>query len=102
MIDDCGRGQGPAEAQMGAASAMFDHLADPRRLTILWHLAQGGKTTDALAQATGLQPEAVAAELQQLRHVGFVTADGPPEATVYALGDRQVERVIVLLDELFG
>jgi DNA-binding HxlR family transcriptional regulator len=102
MIDDCGQGQGPAETEMGAASAMLDHLAEPRRLTILWHLARGTKTSDALVGATGLAPGTVTEALRELLAIGFVAASGPPAARLYALDDSQVERVIELLDELFG
>lgn len=102
MSNDCCGGRCGDDARLGAAGVLLDRLADQRRLTILWHLAQGSKTTDELVRATGLELGAVAEELRHLRDIGFVAAVGPPEATAYALGDRQVERVIVLLDELFG
>jgi DNA-binding transcriptional ArsR family regulator len=59
MRDDCGWCEGTASAVL-----LLDQLADQRRLTILWHLAQGGKTTDELVAATGLDPRAVAKELR--------------------------------------
>jgi DNA-binding IclR family transcriptional regulator len=97
MRDDCGRCEGTASAVV-----LLDQLADQRRLTILWHLAQGGKTTDELVAVTGLDLQAVAEEVRNLRDIGFVMAAGPHESSIHVLADRQVERVIVLLDEIFG
>ena len=87
---------------MADASLMLDRLADSRRLTILWHLAQGGKTAEDLVRATGLEPCAVAEELRRLRDMGFVAARAPDGAEVHILRDPKVERVMVVLDELFG
>ncbi len=40
MSDDCFGCQGRDDARLGAASVLLDSLANQRRLTTLWHLAQ--------------------------------------------------------------
>lgn len=77
MSDECGRGQGPADARVGV---MPDQLADQRHLTIFFLRAAARKTNDELVRATGREPGAVAKELGHLHEIGFVTAGGSSEA----------------------
>src|SRR3990170_6573131 len=72
-------------------------LADPKRIMILYELADGSKNVTDLARAIGLAQPLVSRHLKVLRERGMVLAERRGAAVEYRLGD---ERLIEALDLL--
>lgn len=74
-------------------------LADPRRILILYALAEQPRNVSELAQDLGISQPAASRHLNILRERGMVTAHREGQAMVYQLRD---ERTIQALDLLRG
>jgi DNA-binding transcriptional ArsR family regulator len=72
-------------------------LADPKRILILYALADGPRRVTDLADALGVPQPTVSHHLKILRERGLVVAEQEGTAVYYALAD---ERVIQALDLL--
>jgi DNA-binding transcriptional ArsR family regulator len=72
-------------------------LADPKRILILYALADGPRRVTDLADALGVPQPTVSHHLKILRERGLVVAKQEGTAVYYALAD---ERVIQALDLL--
>ncbi len=72
-------------------------LADPKRILLLYALADGPRRVTDLAEALSLPQPTVSHHLKILRERGLVTATQEGTAVYYALAD---ERVIQALDLL--
>ncbi len=72
-------------------------LADPKRILLLYALAEGPRRVTDLAETLGLPQPTVSHHLKILRERGLVTAAQEGTAVYYALAD---ERVIQALDLL--
>jgi len=93
-------GQAPPAA-LDAASATLvaqtmQALAAPSRLLILARLRREPCSVTQLAADIGMEQSAVSHQLRMLRHLGLVTGTRHGRATVYALYDDHVAK---LLDE---
>lgn len=74
-------------------------LADPRRILILYALAEQPRNVSELAQDLGISQPATSRHLNILRERGMVTAQRAGQAMVYQLRD---DRTIQALDLLRG
>jgi len=72
-------------------------LADPRRILILYALAENPHNVSELAEAVGISQPAASRHLNILRERGMVTAQRDGQSVIYQLAD---ERVIQALDLL--
>lgn len=75
-------------------------LASAKRMDLLDVLAQGERTVDALAQATGLKLTTASAHLQTLRHGGLVTSRKDGTRIYYRLAGDDVARLYVCIREV--
>jgi DNA-binding transcriptional ArsR family regulator len=101
-------GSGPGQAASSVPPAVLDAasaamvaqtlqaLAAPSRLLILSRLRRGPCSVSQLAADIGMEQSAVSHQLRLLRHLGLVEGTRHGKATVYALYDDHVAR---LLDE---
>ncbi|MFJ5708636.1 MULTISPECIES: metalloregulator ArsR/SmtB family transcription factor [unclassified Streptomyces] len=72
-------------------------LASGKRLELLDLLAQGERTVDALAKASGLNLTTASAHLQTLKQAGFVATRREGVRIHYRLAGDDVARLLVLL-----
>ncbi|HUN31230.1 MAG TPA: metalloregulator ArsR/SmtB family transcription factor [Trebonia sp.] len=89
----------PAELDAASAAAVaqtMQALAAPSRLMILARLRRESCSVTQLAADVGMEQSAVSHQLRMLRHLGLVVGTRQGKATVYALYDDHVAR---LLDE---
>jgi rhodanese-related sulfurtransferase/predicted transcriptional regulator len=75
-------------------------LASDKRMDLLDVLAQGERTVEALAQATGLKFTTASAHLQTLRHGGLVTSRKDGTRIYYRLAGDDVARLYVCIREV--
>jgi len=89
----------PAELDAASAASVaqtMQALAAPSRLLILARLRREPCSVTQLAADIGMEQSAVSHQLRMLRHLGLVSGTRHGKATVYALYDDHVAR---LLDE---
>jgi rhodanese-related sulfurtransferase/DNA-binding transcriptional ArsR family regulator len=72
-------------------------LSHSRRLELIEHMAQGPRNVEVLAERTGLSVANASQHLQQLRHVGIVTARREGKFVFYALADPAVLDLLAIL-----
>ena len=72
-------------------------LADPKRIMILYELADGPKNVTELANALGMTQPLVSRHLKVLRERGMVIATRQGPAVEYRLGDRRLIEALDLL-----
>ncbi len=75
-------------------------LADPKRILLLYALADGPRRVTDLAEALGVPQPTVSHHLKILRERGLVTADQEGTAVYYALADERVIRALDLLRDV--
>jgi ArsR family transcriptional regulator len=72
-------------------------LADPKRIMILYELADGPKNVTDLANVLGLSQPLASRHLKVLRERGMVTATRQGPAVLYTLGDPRLIKALDLL-----
>ena len=72
-------------------------LADPKRIMILYELAEGPKNVTELARAINLPQPMVSRHLKTLRERGMVSATRQGPAVEYRLGDQRLIEALDLL-----
>ena len=72
-------------------------LADPKRILILYALADGPQYVNALADGLGIPQSTVSRHLKVLRERSLVTAKRNGAAVYYSLTDRRVIDALDLL-----
>lgn len=75
-------------------------LADPKRILILYALADGPRRVTDLADALGLPQPTVSHHLRILRERSLVTAEQEGTAVFYALADERIIQALDLLREV--
>ena len=75
-------------------------LADPKRILILYALADGPRRVTDLADALGVPQPTVSHHLKILRERGLVVAEQEGTAVYYALADERVIQALDLLREV--
>jgi rhodanese-related sulfurtransferase/DNA-binding HxlR family transcriptional regulator len=78
------------EALFGAIAVMGKAFASPRRLELIDLLAQGTRTVDELAQASGQSSANTSQHLQALNAAGIVTREREGNSVRYSLADDRV------------
>ena len=76
-------------------------LANPKRLLILCHLADGEKSVSQLEHLLGERQAAVSQQLARLRAEGLVTCRRDGKARLYSVNDSRAAAVVELLCEIF-
>ncbi len=75
-------------------------LADPKRILILYALADGPRRVTDLADALGMPQPTVSHHLKILRERGLVLAEQEGTAVYYTLADERVIQALDLLREV--
>jgi ArsR family transcriptional regulator len=78
-------------------SRVCSALGDPKRLLILYTLAEGPRHVTALAEALGMPQPTVSRHLNTLRQSHLVTAERDGAAVIYRLSEP---RIIAVLDTM--
>lgn len=77
-------------------------LADPKRIAILYALADNPQTVSQLAGMLDTPQPTVSRHLKILRDHGMVVADRDGSNIYYALGDKRIIRALDLLREVLA
>jgi rhodanese-related sulfurtransferase/DNA-binding MarR family transcriptional regulator len=85
-----------------AFAASGKALSSGKRLELLDVLAQGERTVDALAKATGLNLTTASAHLQTLKQAGFVATRRDGVRIFYRLAGDDVAQLFALLRQVAG
>ncbi|HIE39487.1 MAG TPA: ArsR family transcriptional regulator [Anaerolineales bacterium] len=72
-------------------------LADPKRILLLYALADGPRRVTDLAEALGLPQPTVSHHLKILRERGLIVAEREGTAVYYSLADQRVIQALDLL-----
>ncbi len=83
------------------AAAFLKALAHEGRLMILCHLVNGERSVGELEDLLGLRQAAVSQMLARLRDEGMVHSRRAGKTVFYSLKDRNAERILVLLHDMF-
>jgi rhodanese-related sulfurtransferase len=98
MEDAMTEGSGLTKTQLYEAfAASGKALSSGKRLELLDVLAQGERTVDALAKATGLNLTTASAHLQTLKQAGFVATRRDGARIFYRLAGDDVAQLFALL-----
>lgn len=77
-------------------------LADPKRIAILYALAEKPQSVTQLADTLDSPQPTISRHLKILRDHGMVTAQRDGSNIFYALGDKRIIRALDLLREVLG
>jgi len=77
-------------------------LADPKRILLLYFLAEGPQRVTDLADALGLPQPTVSHHLKILRERGLVESERDGTAVHYSLADRRVIEALDLLRSMLA
>lgn len=83
------------------AAKLLKAIANPRRLLILCHLAQGEKSVGQIEAQMRLSQPRLSQELARLRQDGLVRTRRHSRTIHYSLADGRAEKLIGHLYELF-
>ncbi len=72
-------------------------LADPRRILILYALAESPRNVSELAEMVGISQPAASRHLNIMRERGMVTAQRDGQSVIYQLADVRVIQALDLL-----
>ena len=90
--------QSSLESEVNALHAQIcAGLADPKRILILYYLAEGPRTVTELVQSLNLSQPATSRHLKTLRDRGMVRATRQGPSVVYTLGDTRLIEALDLL-----
>ena len=79
---------------ISAAAEILKALASTSRLLILDRLRQSPCSVGELAEATGLEQNAVSNHLRILRHLALVTSERDGRHIIYSLHDDHVSQLL--------
>jgi len=77
-------------------------LSDPKRIAILYALAEGPKNVMEIADILELPQPTVSRHLKVLRERGMVVPERRGANIIYALGDKRIIRALDLLREVLA
>ncbi|HLS76484.1 MAG TPA: metalloregulator ArsR/SmtB family transcription factor [Nocardia sp.] len=84
----------PDARRLDAATGIFQMLADPTRLHLLWLLTHGEADVTALVEACGASRTAVSQHLAKLRFTGLVDTRREGRRVIYRLRGGHVTRLV--------
>ncbi len=91
---------GESEIVVKASARFFKGLGDATRLRILELLLEKERTVGELVELLNLPQARVSTHLACLRWCGYVQARKAGRRVWYQLGDRRIEKLLRLADEL--
>lgn len=80
--------------QVRHAAGIFEMLAEPSRLAILWTLTSGPADVSALTVAAGISRTSVSQHLAKLRGAGLVDAERRGRRRIYSIRGGHVQRLL--------
>ena len=83
------------------AAALLRSLANEKRLMIVCQLVDGEKNVGELCGALDARQSTVSQQLALLRAEGVVSARKEAQTVYYSIADRNAQRIVELLYELF-
>lgn len=86
----------PDDAACASLADLFKHLSDPRRLSLLMHLAVREHSVTELAACLGVTVSAVSHQLAGLRRARLVAARRSGQQVFHRLHDDHVSRLVAL------
>lgn len=89
------------EANALRASALLKAMANPTRLLVLCHIAQGERSVGELEEAVGLSQSALSQHLAVLRKRHVVTARRDGQTIFYSLTSSEAVSVMGTLYDIF-
>ncbi|MBF6384143.1 helix-turn-helix transcriptional regulator [Nocardia farcinica] len=84
----------PDHRRLEAATGIFQMLADPTRLHLLWLLSHGEADVTALVESCGAARTAVSQHLAKLRFTGLVDTRREGRRVIYRLRGGHVARLV--------
>jgi DNA-binding transcriptional ArsR family regulator len=83
-------------------AAVCDSLADPRRISILYALAEGRKNVGELVEVLEMNRATVSRHLKILRERSMVNSERDGVSIYYSLADQRVIEALDLLREVLA
>jgi ArsR family transcriptional regulator len=83
-------------------SELCGALADPKRILILYTLAERSMNVTEIAQALDFPQPTVSRHLKTLRQRGLVNATRDAQSVIYALTDKRVIEALDILRSVLG
>ncbi|MEV0358515.1 metalloregulator ArsR/SmtB family transcription factor [Nocardia sp. NPDC050697] len=84
----------PDRARLDAAVGVYQMLAEPTRLHLLWLLSRGEADVSTLVEASGASRTAVSQHLAKLRFTGLVDTRREGRRVIYRLHGGHLSRLI--------
>jgi DNA-binding transcriptional ArsR family regulator len=81
---------------------VFAVLANPSRLRILEHLAQGPSSVSRTAEAAGLKQSLTSQHLAALLNAGVVICTPSGNQRIYSPRGPRITRILELVEEFYG
>jgi len=80
---------------------MFSALANPGRLLILKHLAQGPSSVNDIAKVVGIKQSITSQHLSILASAGLVVFEKSGNSHLYRLRGPRIARILELMEEFY-
>nr|WP_026129447.1 MULTISPECIES: metalloregulator ArsR/SmtB family transcription factor [Nocardiopsis] len=84
----------PQGEQLSVAASVFQMLAEPTRLHLLWTLARGDADVTTLSQHTDASRTSISQHLAKLRLAGLVVSRRESRHIVYSMPDGHLRRLV--------
>jgi DNA-binding transcriptional ArsR family regulator len=75
-------------------------LADPKRILMLYQLAQKPQCVNEISQSLGISQPSASRHLRHLRERGLVVAERDAQSVIYSLPDQRIIEALDLLREI--
>ena len=89
------------KAKAPEAAAFLRHLANPGRLILLCHIAQGERSVTDIQHDLGFKQPALSQQLADLRRSGLVQTRRESRTIYYAIKDGRAAAVMAMLQQIF-
>ena len=89
------------KAKAPEAAAFLRHLANPNRLLLLCHIAQGERSVTDIQHDLGFKQPALSQQLADLRRSGLVQTRRESRTIYYAIKDGRARAVMAMLQQIF-
>ncbi len=83
-------------------SRLCGGLADPRRIILLYQIAEKPQCVNELSAALGIPQPTTSRHLKNLRERGLVIAERDGQSIIYSLADPRIIKVLDLLREILA
>lgn len=89
------------KAKAPEAAAFLRHLANPSRLILLCHIAQGERSVTEIQRDLDFKQPALSQQLADLRRSGLVQTRRESRTIYYSIKDGRAAVVMAMLQEIF-